>query len=383
VEDALFKQIGWPMDGYRLFDIGHFTGDRDWFDGLWESNCLFAPRSLLEQVGGLDEAFAMPGGGYCNLDLYERLASMPGVRVVTILGEGSFHQLHGGTTTNQADPLERRERVRSYVDHYAQVRGRPFLGPEKPINFVGSFTCESAKRCRARRMTAAAFDVQRQLEGEDGPPPEEPVPVADDLRDAFTNAYYRSLAWRETRWLGRRVSLAATDLVTYQEILTDVRPDWVIETGSQGGGHALFLASICDLLGHGRVISVVPRHDPKWPQHQRLQYVSAAPHTPEARELVCKVVGDAPHAVVILGSRTRRDRTRREFELFAPFVPVGSYLIVEHTVLNGFPVDASFGPGPHEALRRLMNLHGEFLADTARERHALTFNQGGFLRRIS
>jgi cephalosporin hydroxylase len=383
VEDALFEQIGWPTDGYRLFDIGHFTGDRDWFDGLWESNCLFAPRSLLEQVGGLDEAFALPSGGYCNLDLYERLASMPGIRLVTIIGEGSFHQLHGGTTTNQADPLERRARVRSYLENYAAVRGRPFMGPEKPVNFVGSFTCESAKRCRARRMTATAFDVQRQLEGEDGPAPEEPVPVADDLRDAFTNAYYRSLAWRETRWLGRGVPLAATDLVTYQEILAEVRPDWVIETGSQGGGHALFLASICDLLGHGRVISVTRRHDLKGTQHQRLQYVSAAPHTPEARDLVCKVVGDAPHAVVILGSRTRRDRTRREFELFAPFVPVGSYLIVEHTVLNGFPVDASFGPGPREALRRLMNLHGEFLADTARERHALTFNQGGFLRRIS
>jgi cephalosporin hydroxylase len=87
--------------------------------------------------------------------------------------------------------------------------------------------------------------------------------------------------------------------------------------------------------------------------------------------------------VVILGSRTKRHRTRREFELFAPLVPVGSYLILEHTALNGFPVDASFGPGPHEALRRIMNLHGEFLADSARERHALTFNQGGFLRRIS
>jgi cephalosporin hydroxylase len=86
---------------------------------------------------------------------------------------------------------------------------------------------------------------------------------------------------------------------------------------------------------------------------------------------------------VILGSRTRRDRTRREFEAFAPFVPVDSYLIIEHTVLNGFPVDATFGPGPHEALRRLMNQHSEFLADAARERHVLSFNQGGFLRRIS
>ncbi|MGH9249135.1 MAG: CmcI family methyltransferase [Acidimicrobiales bacterium] len=382
VEDALFEGIGWPSDGYRLFEIGHFTGDRDWFDGLWESNCLFVPRSLLEQVGGLDEAFAMPGGGYCNLDLYERLASTPGVRVVTIIGEGSFHQLHGGTTTNQPDPLERRARIRSYVDHYAQVRGRPFMGPEKPIHYVGGFACEAAKRGRARRMTASAFDVKPALEGDDGPAPESPVPVADDLRNAFTNAYHRSLAWRETRWLGRRVPNAPTDMVAYQEILAEVQPDWVIETGTQDGGRTWFLATVCDLLGRGEVISIAHHHRSDLPSHPRIRYLSAPPHTPEARQLVEEIVGDQPRALVILGSRTRRDRTRREFEAFAPLVPIGSYLVIEHTVLNGFPVDASFGPGPHEALRRILNLHGEFLADTTRERHALTFNQGGFLRRI-
>jgi cephalosporin hydroxylase len=383
VEEALFAQIGWPRDGYRLFEIGHFTGDRDWFDGVWESNCLFAPRSLIEQVGGFDEAFAMAGGGYTNLDLYERLTSTPGVRAVTILGEGSFHQLHGGTTTNQPDPLERRQRVRSYANHFAELRGRPFMGPEKPIHFVGGFHSDAAKRSRARRMTAAAFDVDPRLEGADGPAPEKPVPVADDLRDAFTTAHFRSLAWRETRWLGHSVHNAATDLLTYQEILAEVRPDWVIETGTQGGGRAYFLASVCELLGHGEVISVAANGSANRPVHPRLRYLTAPPHKPEARERVCEIVGPEPHALVILGSRAPRDRTRREFESFAPLVPVGSYLVVEHTVLNGFPVDGSFGPGPHEALRRLMNLHGEFLADSARERHALTFNQGGFLRRIS
>jgi cephalosporin hydroxylase len=383
VEDALFERIGWPRDGYGLFEIGHFAGDRDWFDGLWESNCLFVPRSLLERVGGFDEAFAMPGGGYTNLDLYERLASSPGVHVVTILGEGSFHQLHGGTTTNQADPFERRQRVRSYTDHYAELRGRPFMGPEKPIHFVGGFHTDSAKRSRGRRMTARAFDIDRGIEGDDGPAPSARVPVPDDLRDAFTVAHFRSLAWRDTRWVGHAVPNAATDLMTYQEILTEVRPDWVIETGTQTGGRAWFLATICELLGHGQVISIAQRQPDDRPEHPRLRYVAAVPHTPGAREQVCRIVGPDPHALVILGSRTRRDPTRREFESFAPLVPVGSYVIVEHTVLNGFPVDASFGPGPHEALRRLMNLHGEFLADSTRERHALTFNQGGFLRRIA
>ncbi len=60
-EDRLFAQIKWPTDGYRLFEIGHFIGDRDWFDGDWESNCIFVPRALVDQVGGMDESFSTPG----------------------------------------------------------------------------------------------------------------------------------------------------------------------------------------------------------------------------------------------------------------------------------------------------------------------------------
>ena len=69
LEDLLFAEIDWPTDGYRLFEIGHFIGDRDWFDGDWESNCIFVPRSLVEQAGGIDESFSSPGGGFVNLEL--------------------------------------------------------------------------------------------------------------------------------------------------------------------------------------------------------------------------------------------------------------------------------------------------------------------------
>ena len=83
----------------------------------------------------------MAGGGYANLELYERLGAVARRHASRrILGEGSFHQLHGGTTTNQTDPAERRETGSSpTAQHYAELRGRPFSGPEKPIHYVGSF----------------------------------------------------------------------------------------------------------------------------------------------------------------------------------------------------------------------------------------------------
>jgi cephalosporin hydroxylase len=160
-----------------------------------------------------------------------------------------------------------------------------------------------------------------------------------------------------------------------------VRPDWVIETGTDTGGRAYFLATIGDLLGHGQAPSIAERRRDDVSEHPRLPYLRAAPHVPETREQV-SIVGLDPHAPVILGSRSRRDCTRREFGSFAPLVPVGCRVIVEHGPQSPRG-RRQLGTGPHEALRRLMNLNGQFLADTAREGHALMFNQGGFLRRIA
>jgi cephalosporin hydroxylase/glycosyltransferase involved in cell wall biosynthesis len=382
-EDALFRKIDWPSDGYALFEIGHFQGDRDWLDGLWESNCLFVPRKLLEQAGGFDEGFDNAGGGFTNLDLYERLAAAPEIRVVSVLGEGSFHQVHGGTTTNQADPDERRARVFSYGERYAELRGRPYTGPEKQIHYVGSFHGDASRRTRARRMTAQAFEVDDFLEGIDGRAQVgKSIPIPDDLRDGFVAAYHRSLAWRDTEWMGRQVQNVPTDLFTYQELVHEVRPDFVIETGTRHGGRALFFAHLFDLLGSGRVVAVdIDRRGVEGPEHPRITYVRGHAHDEEVVAEVADVVGDEPRALVVLGTRGAQRRMHREFEAYARFVPVGSYVVMEHTVLNGYPVDASFGPGPFEALRRILNTRGDFVADTRRDRHGLSFNPGGFLRR--
>ena len=132
-EDQLFRRVQWPIDGYRLFEIGHFIGDRDWFDGIVESNCLFVPRSLLEQVGGFDDSFSMPGGGYANLDLFERLGSAPGVNAASILGEGSFHQIHGGTTTNMSDAEVPARSGPPTARTSRELRGRALVGLNNPV----------------------------------------------------------------------------------------------------------------------------------------------------------------------------------------------------------------------------------------------------------
>jgi cephalosporin hydroxylase len=80
-------------------------------------------------------------------------------------------------------------------------------------------------------------------------------------------------------------------------------------------------------------------------------------------------VGDAPNAFVVLGSQPGSNlRMEAEFNLYAPFVPVGSYVVMEYTILNGHPVWPGFGPGPGEAAKRVLANNSNFAADTGMEK---------------
>ena len=71
-----------------------------------------------------------------------------------------------------------------------------------------------------------------------------------------------------------------------------------------------------------------------------------------------------------------------EFDTYKDFVPVGSYVVIEETIVNGHPVWPSFGPGPYEAAHQVLLHNRDFRADPSREKYVLTFNPGGFLKRI-
>src|SRR4051812_31456755 len=76
----------------------------------------------------------------------------------------------------------------------------------------------------------------------------------------FHDLYYRR--WAEggqtisIGWLGYETLKCPLDLWIYQELIVAGRPDVIVETGTRFGGSALFLASVCDQIGHGRVVSI-------------------------------------------------------------------------------------------------------------------------------
>ena len=134
-EDRLLASIRWPDDGYRLFEISVFAGSSKggWFLPMAESNALVVSREMADELGGLDEGFRSPGGGLCNLDYYARACALEDARLVMLLGEGTFHQTHGGVTT-AAGP----SRWEQLHEEYMALRGKPFVLPDQPPLFLGT-----------------------------------------------------------------------------------------------------------------------------------------------------------------------------------------------------------------------------------------------------
>jgi hypothetical protein len=134
-EDALLDRSGWIEDGYRLFDIAALAGSSEggFFLPIAESNGLFMPNRLWRELDGFDERFALPGGGYLNLDLYRRACELPQTHLVVLLGEATFHQVHGGATTGATpSPIE------AFKEEYARLRGREFHPSMREAILLGS-----------------------------------------------------------------------------------------------------------------------------------------------------------------------------------------------------------------------------------------------------
>jgi cephalosporin hydroxylase len=200
----------------------------------------------------------------------------------------------------------------------------------------------------------------------------------------FHHRYYndRATTWGNTKWLGVGLSKCPLDLWVYQELLTEIRPALVVETGTFDGGSALFFASCLDLLGDGRVITIDVAPRAGRPQHDRITYLTGSSTDPAILEAVRSAAEGASPVLVVLDSDHAYEHVLAELHAYSPLVTPDSYLVVEDTNVNGHPVLRDFGPGPYEAVDAFLSSGGPFARDLSREKFRLTFNPGGWLRRL-
>jgi len=218
-----------------------------------------------------------------------------------------------------------------------------------------------------RGVRSASFRIGRRLDGA-------AVSRAHDV-------LYLSDAWTDTTWLGAQALKNPLDLWVYQEIMVETRPELIVETGTYRGGSAFYLASICDLLGAGEVVSidVEPVRD-DYPAHPRVTYLGGRSSTDPDVVATVRERAEGKRTLVVLDSDHSQAHVEAELAAYEDLVPVGGYVIVEDSNIGRIRKDLL--PGPLQAIEAFLARTDEFEIDRAREKFLITQNPSGYLRRV-
>jgi len=210
------------------------------------------------------------------------------------------------------------------------------------------------------------------LEGDKIPSDEQKV-----INDFHKLSYNRG--GMNTKWMGTEMGKYPNDLLIYQEIIFETKPDVIIECGTDKGGSALFLAHILDIMGHGEVITIdIDNKSP--PQHKRIKYLIGKSTSDKIFQKVKEAV-PGKRVMVILDSDHDKGNVLNELNLYNNLVSEGCYLIVEDSNINGHPIHKNFGAGPMEALKEFLETNNDFEIDKNCERLLITSNPNGYLKK--
>lgn len=207
--------------------------------------------------------------------------------------------------------------------------------------------------------------------------------------DSFHIAFYHNGVWKkDTTWFGYKILKNPMDIMVLQEIISETRPDLIIETGTFNGGGSLFFANMLDLIGKGEVYTVEnDKTKNSFPAHNRITYLKGSSTSDDIFSTIKSSMNGAKSVMVCLDSAHDKDHVLKEMEMYAPLVTVGNYLIVDDTNINNPMIPTVDGKriyeqGPHEAVMEFIKTHKEFKIDRDKEKFLFTFNPDGFLRRI-
>lgn len=213
--------------------------------------------------------------------------------------------------------------------------------------------------------------------------PSQKKQTVDNFHKLFYDSHIVSKTWNDSYFLGVGIQKCPFDLFIYQEIIYELKPDLIIETGTEFGGSAYYMAIICDALKKGKIITVDIKQFKNKPKHERITYLTGSSIDKTIITKMKSAVRNKKKILVILDSDHSRDHVLQELQIYSAFVSKGSYLIVEDSNVNGHPVYSDHGPGPMEAIQGFMKNNKNFKIDKSREKLYLTFNPNGYLKKIA
>ena len=219
--------------------------------------------------------------------------------------------------------------------------------------------------------------------------------VIDSTRDWFAKVSKHEYSYH-FKWMGVPIIQFPQDIVAMQEIIWNIKPDLIIETGIARGGSIIYYASLLELIGKGEVIGVdidIRSHNRKaienHPMYKRITMIQGSSIDESIVGQVKKHTVGKEKILVILDSNHTHSHVRKELDLYAPFVSKGSYLVAFDTVVEDMPADFfpdrpwSVGDNPKTAVWDFLKTNDNFVIDkNIQNKLQITVAPDGYLKRI-
>lgn len=217
--------------------------------------------------------------------------------------------------------------------------------------------------------------------------------AADEFNVASNKAQYSY----NFSWMGRPIIQYPQDMIAMQEIIWDLKPDLIIETGIAHGGSLIYYASILELIGKGEVLGVdidIRKHNrteiENHSMFKRIQMIEGSSVSQETVAKVAEIAKGKQTVLVTLDSNHTHEHVLQELIMYSPFVTKGSYLVAFDTIVEDLPNDYlpgrswNQGDNPKTAVREFLKSHPEFVTDKSIDNKLLiSVGPDGYLKRIN
>ena len=202
-------------------------------------------------------------------------------------------------------------------------------------------------------------------------------------------------------WLGRPIIQYPQDMIAMQELIWEVKPDLIIETGIAHGGSLIFYASILELVAtctgnEGEIIGIdidIRGHNRKaieeHPMIKRISMIQGSSIDPEIVAQVIEKAKGKKRILVCLDSNHTHAHALAELEAYGHLTSVGSYCVVFDTLIEdmgeGAYPERPWGPGnnPKTAVWKYLKTHSEFeINKSIQYKLLITVAPDGYLKRV-
>ena len=198
-------------------------------------------------------------------------------------------------------------------------------------------------------------------------------------------------------WMGRPIIQYPQDIIAMQEIIWEVKPDLIIETGIAHGGSLIYYASLLELIGKGEVLGIdidIRKHNreeiEKHPMFKRIKMIEGSSIDESIVAEVRSIAQGKQNILVVLDSNHTFDHVLRELQMYSPLVSLGSYIVVFDTIVEDLPANYfkekrpwGIGNNPKTAVQEFLKSNNSFIIDDSIDNKLLiSVAPGGYLKRI-